>query len=80
MMDVRLLSTLEETVADIKRAVMTRYEVEHALRNAQRVIVGEMADPNDAIRDLAKAVASLAKALESVLEEREPEHAEASSF
>jgi hypothetical protein len=58
-------------MTDARRAAMHRYEVERALRTAQHIAVGEIDDPHEAIRQLSRAVAALAQAIEDVLVEHE---------
>jgi hypothetical protein len=60
-------------MSDARKAAMHRYDVGRALRSAQSVSVGELSDTNEAIRELARAVVSLAQAVEDILEMQERE-------
>jgi hypothetical protein len=66
-------------MSDGRQAAMHRYEVGRALRSAQHISVGEISDTNEAIRELARAVAALAQAVEDILESRDLEREHSSS-
>lgn len=59
-------------MSDARRIAMDRFEVGRALRQAQHVSIGEITDTSEAIRELARAIAALAQAVEALLE-RQPD-------
>ncbi len=60
-------------MSDSKRTATNRFAVGRALRSAQQVSIGELSDPSEAIRELARAVAALAQAVEDLLDAQELE-------
>ena len=57
-------------MSDGRRLAMDRFEVGRALRQAQHVSIGEISDTSEAIRELARAIAALAQAVEALLEQQ----------
>lgn len=56
-----------------KRLAMHRFEVGRALRTAHHLSHGDLADTQQAIRDLARTMAALAQALDDLLEQQQQE-------
>ena len=55
-------------MSDGRRVAMDRFAVGRALRQAQHISVGEISDTGEAIRELARAIAALAQAVEDLLD------------
>ncbi len=62
---------------EAKKLMAHRFEVSRALRMAHHLTRDEVVDPGQAVRDLAQTIATLALAIDQMLETYELEHAEA---